>query len=498
MNDSDVVRRWAKDPEVFVREALRVDLVTKQQVAGLAAVRSLVHSKLKRHAGVSMTDAEMATAKKDGLSIMSGAGTGKDAFTSWVILWFLFCFPSPKIPCTAPTAHQLRDVLWAEINKWIRHSVRQHKKENTGFDISDWIGWQADRVFYKESRGREWFAIARTCNTKATAEEQAETLQGFHEDHMMIVIDEASGVPDPVFKPLEATMTGKCNFALVIFNPTRSNGFAIDSQQKDRANWITLRWNSEESEIVSDDSIERIAKKYGKDSNPYRIRVLGLPPKADPDTLIPWDWVMSCVEQDVEPLDDDPNIMAIDVGRYGDDASVVMSMHGPVVTRIEEYRSMDTEQLSNWAMSRIFDEEPAAVMVDVIGVGAGVADKLRHRTEANVIDVNVSEMPSDDPGKFHRLRDELWWKLRELFEKRAISIPNDPELIGELTVMKYDMDMGKVKVESKKQLRSRGIASPNKADALCMTQYFGRDYLQRLRRPMLRRRIDSRLSWKTV
>ena len=241
-----------------------------------------------------------------------------------------------------------------------------------------------------------------------------------------------------------------------------------------------------------------IAKKYGKDSNPYRIRVLGLPPKADPDTLIPWDWVMSCVEQDVEPLDDDPNIMAIDVGRYGDDASVVMSMHGPVVTRIEEYRSMDTEQLSNWAMSRIFDEEPAAVMVDVIGVGAGVADKLRHRTEANVIDVNVSEMPSDDPGKFHRLRDELWWKLRELFEKRAISIPNDPELIGELTVMKYDMDMGKVKVESKKQLRSRGIASPNKADALCMTQYFGRDYLQRLRRPMLRRRIDSRLSWKTV
>ena len=190
--------------------------------------------------------------------------------------------------------------------------------------------------------------------------------------------------------------------------------------------------------------------------------------------------------------------MAIDVGRYGDDASVVMSMHGPVVTRIEEYRSMDTEQLSNWAMSRIFDEEPAAVMVDVIGVGAGVADKLRHRTEANVIDVNVSEMPSDDPGKFHRLRDELWWKLRELFEKRAISIPNDPELIGELTVMKYDMDMGKVKVESKKQLRSRGIASPNKADALCMTQYFGRDYLQRLRRPMLRRRIDSRLSWKTV
>ena len=128
MNDSDVVRRWAKDHEVFVREALRVDLVTKQQVAGLAAVRSLVHSKLKRHAGVSMTDAEMATAKKDGLSIMSGAGTGKDAFTSWVILWFLFCFPSPKIPCTAPTAHQLRDVLWAEINKWIRHSVRQHKK----------------------------------------------------------------------------------------------------------------------------------------------------------------------------------------------------------------------------------------------------------------------------------------------------------------------------------------------------------------------------------
>lgn len=498
MDQTDVIRRWAQDPAVFVREALRIEIITKQQQEGLQAVKDLVHAKLKRHAQVDITKRELELARKDGISIMSGAGTGKDAFTSWLILWFLFCFPAPKIPCTAPTAHQLRDVLWAEINKWIRHSVHQHAKAETGFDLSEWVGWQADRVFYKEAKGREWFAIARTCNARASAEDQAETLQGFHEDYLMVVVDEASGVPDPVFRPLEATMTGKCNFALCIFNPTRSTGFAIDTQMASRDRWIALRWNSEESEIVSQDSIDRIAKKYGKDSNPYRIRVLGLPPKADPDTLIPWDWVFSCVDQDIEYMDDDPVVMAIDVGRYGDDASVILTMRGNVVTSIEEFRSMDTEQLSNWAMSRIFDVEPAAVMVDVIGVGAGVADKLRHRTNANVIDVNVSELPSGDPGKFHRLRDELWWRVREKFEKRALSIPDDAELIGELTVVKYDMDMGKVRIEGKKSMRSRGISSPNKADALCMAHYFEADYLRRIRQPAPMTRRSAASSWKTI
>lgn len=500
LDDADLIRRWASDPELFVREGLRVKRISKQQLEGLRELKKLVVARLKLADGAKLTSEELGYAKKYGMSIMSGHGTGKDAFLAWAILWFLFCFPNPKIPCTAPTQHQLRDVLWGEVHKWMRHSALEHSRAETGFDITEWITWGADRIFYTEAKGREWFAVARTCNTRASAEEQAGTLQGFHEDFLMICIDEASEVPDPVIRPLEATMTGKCNFVIYVFNPTKSTGFAIDSQTASRGRFIALRWNAEDSENVSPESCERIAEKYGRDSNAYRIRVLGLPPKADPDTLIPWDWVMSCVEQDLEPLPEDPLIMAIDVGRFGEDKSIIMTARGPVVEDIVEFQGIDTEQLANWAMGMIHEFEPIAVMVDVVGIGAGVADKLRHRVGGcSIFDVNTSEVPAEQPDRFFKLRDELWWKVRTRFEKRDISIPKDDELMGELTVVKYEPDDRRIKVESKKQMRSRGLASPNKADALCMLQYFQGHFLRRMNqgpRFGTRRRRPGE-SWKT-
>ena len=492
MKESDVIKRWVASPKLFVREALRVERISQQQEHGLDQLGLLVNAKLKRSAGKSLTDQESAVAGKVGISIMSGHGTGKDAWTAWAILWFLCCFPFPKIPCTAPTQHQLRDILWGEIHKWMRHA---HNSEG-GFKIMDWLTWQSERVFLTEHAGREWYAVARTCNTKAAADEQAETVAGFHEDYMMIVADEASGVPDPVYRPLEATMTGKLNFAILIFNPTRSTGFAIETQQKDRTNWICLRWNAEESELVTQESINRIAKKYGKTSNAYRIRVLGLPPLSDPDTLIQWDWIMDAVGRDIVPLDDDPVVIGIDVARFGDDKSIILPRHGGLVLPIQEYSGLDTEQVAGWAMGAMFEYEPVYTFVDTIGLGSGVADKLRHRTTFNIIDVNVSEVPAS-ADKYRKLRDELWWRLREMFEKRVVAIPDDAELIGELGSIRYQMPSGKIEVESKKALKVRGLDSPNKADALMLTQYFDTEWLRGSRRRPERPRQRA-YNWKVV
>jgi hypothetical protein len=502
----ELIRLWRGEPELFVRQCLRVDRISTQQLDGLSRLRDLVMAKVRRAAGECLSAEEQATAGKVGISIMSGKGTGKDAFSAWVILWFLLCFQRPLIPCTAPTQHQLRDVLWSEINKWLQHSATWHRTAQSGFYIDDWLTWQAERVFLTDRQGRDWMAVARTASRHATYEEQKATLAGFHEEYLMVVADEASDIPDGVFAQLDDTLTMAVNFALVIFNPNHRSGFAVGThglsvvpQQNDRQRWMTLRWNAEDSENVTSDSVARKREKYGVKSNAYRVTVLGLPPVMEDDTLIPWDWVQDAVDRDVDPMDDDPVVVGIDVARYGSDKSVILVMRGPIVEQIYEKQGLDTEEVAGWAMGVLFDLEPAFTFVDTIGIGAGVADKLRHRTTFTIIDVNVQELPADD-ARFHRLRDELWWRLRERFENRDIRIPNDEELIGELTTPKYEMPDGQIKIWDKKKLKAMGLASPNKADALMLCQFYEPNYLRNrhVRRPMRVKGGKAIETWRTV
>lgn len=112
-------------------------------------------------------------AKNPRVSVKSGHGTGKSALESWVLWWYITTRPFPKIICTAPTAHQLKDILWAEVNKWKRNSGTLEEYE-----------WTAEKIYLKGQK-EEWFAIARTSNNP-------DALQGAHADHVLIIIDEAS------------------------------------------------------------------------------------------------------------------------------------------------------------------------------------------------------------------------------------------------------------------------------------------------------------------
>ncbi len=492
----DVVRRWSKDPELFIAEALKVKFLSTQQKQACAAIKQLVWAKVNVGLGKKTTDAEKKMAKKVGISIMSGKGTGKDAFTAMIIVWFLCCFTRPLVPCTAPTGHQLSDVLWSEINKWLCGTP-----DNVPL-VRDWLTWQKDKLFLTERKGRDWYAIARTSSPKDSAEAQEETLQGFHEDYMMIVIDEASGVMPPVFKPLESTMTGLCNFILMIFNPTQSTGFAIDSQRKERDRWVCLQWNAEDSELVSKDSIADKEQKYGRDSNYFKVNVLGLPPVSGNDILIPYEWVIGAIDADLEPLDDDPEVAGIDVGAGGD-PTIYLRQRGPKVYPIEFINSPQSIEVRNWLMGKMFKYEPKAAMIDNIGIGWGITGDLQEdmrSAETTVIGVNVG-IRCDD-GKFFQVRDKLAWRLRERFEAGNLSIPDDPILIAECTTIKYvDYHNGHLtKVESKKDMLKRGLTSPNRFDALAMAQYYGvgdmRQWSRRTRKKV--RAASDNTTWRTV
>lgn len=334
---------------------------------------------------------------------------------------------------------------------------------------------QTGKIFNKELEGKEWYAVARTVNTKASPDAQGETLAGFHEEYMMYVIDEASGVPDPVFKPIEGAMTGKCNLAVVIFNPTKTKGFAYDTQYGERDSWVALRWNAEESENVDQSQVEYMRKKYGRDSNIYRVRVLGLPPKSESDTFIPWDWVMAAVERDdVVPGEGDANIFGEDVGAGGDETVYIRRRGGYISDDIDVNNSPDTMYTAGWTLAKIAEEEPDFGMIDVIGIGKGVYDRVNEMRPGStqIIGVNSSNSANDE-SRYCRLRDELWDRMRSRFEQGTIRIPKDDELIAGLTTPKFKYESsGKLKVEGKREMRLRGIASPNKADALALTFYY--------------------------
>jgi hypothetical protein len=142
------------------------------------------------------------------------------------------------------------------------------------------------------------------------------------------------------------------------------------------------------------------------------------------------------------------------------------------VLGIYEKDTTESEALVGWIMGKVFAHEPQLVMIDPIGVGWGIAGMLRARLpHLRLIDVNVSEVASEN-HRFYRLRDELYWRIRELFEKRIISVPDDPILLGEATSIKFEEPNGVVKIESKKDMRRRGVKSPNRFDALCLTEYY--------------------------
>jgi hypothetical protein len=345
---------------------------------------------------------------------------------------------------------------------------------------------QSEKVFCKavpkDKRGKEWFAEAVTINTKASEEEQGEALGGRHADYMLVVLDEASGIPDPVFKPLEGTLTGICNIVVMIFNPTRSKGFAKESHYGDSKRWLTLRWNSEESELVSKEYVEGMEDRYGRESNAFRIRVAGLPPVNETDTLILGDWIEDAVSRELMPLPDDPVILGVDCGAGGDKA-VIAIRQGGQIGKLLKYSISDTMILVGYVVRAIEDTNASACFVDNIGLGLGVYNRLCELGYSKIVHAGDTRAAAYNPDKFFRRKDELWWTLREQFERGTIAIPNDTDLKDQLnSICAHPMESsGKIKIDTKAKMKAKIGHSPDEADAIVLTYYRPDYYFRRVR-----------------
>ena len=460
---------WREDHCAFVQDAIlgpynaakgTAYTMTAQQREGSEALSKLVKAKEAGQARDIL-----------GISIMSGKGTGKDGWAAWAILWFLSCFSYPKVPCVSVSADQLNKVLWSEISKWLMHSP-----------LKGSFALQNDKLFCTtvppEVRGKRWLAFPKAANPKQTYEEQVETLAGIHEDNLLQVVDEGSGIWESVFQVLEGNMTGPVNLMLIIFNPTRSRGYAVDTQYKDAERWVTFRWNAEDSELVERTTIERIEDKYGKESNPYRIKVLGLPPISDEQTLIPWDWIQDAINRPLEMVPNAPLVKGLDCGAGGS-KSVIATRRGPIVYPFKRNTTPDSVQLANWAGTDIDAEQPDVMRVDTIGIGWAVEGTLREK-KGSIVEAADARRMADDPQKFFNKRAEMYWRLREQFENGTISLPDDPDVQDQLGAMKSEYHKSQIKIVDKKKIVHEIGHSPDEAEALALTFYYPDTFISRV------------------
>jgi len=391
------------------------------------------------------------------ISIRSGHGVGKSTTASWAMLWFLLTRYPVKVVVTAPTSAQLYDALFAELKRWVKELPQP---------IQELLDVKQERIELKAS-ATEAFISARTSRA-----EQPEALQGVHSDNVMLVADEASGVPEAVFEAAAGSMSGHNALTILLGNPVRSSGFFFDTHNRLKDEWWTRRVSCIDSTRVSKEYVEDMKSRYGEESNAFRIRVLGEFPRSDDDTIIPMELLESAKHRDTRAYEDAPIVWGLDVARFGSDSSVLCKRQSNVVHTLERWRNLDLMQLTGAVVAQYeacdHKSRPAEILVDSIGLGAGVVDRLRE-LKLPARGINVSESPAMG-GTYLNLRAELWHKAKAWLEKRDCKIPNNEDLIGELATVRYTFTSnGKIKIESKDDIRRRGLKSPDMADAFVLT-----------------------------
>ncbi len=422
-------------------------------------------------------------------SARSGHGIGKSAVQAWSVLWFMTTRPFPKIPCTAPTQHQLYDILWAEISKWKRNSRV----------LNDSLIWTKEKLYMK-GYPEEWFAVARTASTP-------DALQGFHSENILYIIDEASGVDDKIFEPVLGAMSTPGARLLMCGNPTQLSGFFYDSFHKNRGEYSTYHVDARDSSRVDERYVKMIVNMYGEDSDVFRVRVAGDFPLAEDDVFIPLPLVEKSVATEYYPRTS-PLILHIgcDVARFGNNKTVVCYRIDEKVDYWRRRAGQDTMKTADDIMElgmmlvdkyklkprldkdgHIRKAQPDAipVKVDDSGVGGGVVDRLRQVKRLHperfwwleIYPVHFGQKMrhkhyDDSTTYMMAVLKKLLQPYDEEGNRKPVEVilPDDEDLIAQLSGRKYHLtENGKIRVESKKDMTVRGVTSPDEADAVLLS-----------------------------
>lgn len=393
---------------------------------------------------------------KKKIAVESGVGTGKSSVIAILLLWFLWCFENAQVPCTAPTREQMEDILWKEVALWLERmpAFMRAKYE-----------WTTGYIRISE-KPETWFARARTGK-----KENPEALSGVHADNVLLLVDEASGIPNEIYTKAEGVMSGENVIVILISQHTRLIGYFHDCFGKNRDAWLCLSFDARQSPIVNQELEESIRKQYGEDSYEYRTQIIGTSPKAD--AVDDKGYVPLLAEADLHFGPEVPFVansrLGIDPAGEGDDESVWVHRDRFKAKILLREKISTPKGIAQKTVTFLKDREINAnkTWVDNFGEGANVGMEVA-RTGQFINPVNV-KIDADDKDRFLNKRAEAFWRMRQWLKSGG-------ELIGDgwgdLLTIRYRATLGKggkIQIMPKEEMKKIGIKSPNVADALMLT-----------------------------
>jgi hypothetical protein len=449
--DSDLLKllkKSRKDPVFFVENILGINSLWEKQREILESIR----------------DNRFTT-------IRSCHGSGKSFTTSLAVAWYLSTHPYSIVITTAPTGRQVREVMWQEIAK----NVGRAKFPLGGRMLT--TSWQI---------AGGWYALG-------FSSDEADRFQGFHAKEMLVVVDEACGVPLPIFEGIDSLITAESNKLLLIGNPTNPEGRFYDSFKSPLYHKIHISAFETPNlvagrvvnpHLVTPRWVEDRRTEWGEDSPAWISRVLGQFPETSSDTFISLNLIDASLDNDlhpgVAPRDTPgPCVVACDPARFGDDESILVTRRGDKVTRMEWYYGVDGVQLARHMLKMMTEEVADIGVVDTNGNGSGVFDVLFREYGVQNVMGFMSQEQANDRAHYVNKRVEAWAALKERMRKNKLDLtifdtPKDREAIrGQLSGPKYKYDAsGRYQLERKEDMKKRGLKSPDRADAIALAFYY--------------------------
>lgn len=510
-------RRYSEDPLGFVRDVLGQQCWAKQEEILLA---------LRDHPQV---------------TVRSSHGVGKTFTAAVALLWWVYSHRPSLVLSTAPTARQVEALLWREVNRLFARA----KRSLPGRCLQTRLHASLDQQ-----------ALGLTTN-------EPEKFAGWHSSHLLVIVDEASGVPEPIFEVIQGTLTSAHCRLLLIGNPTQASGYFHQSHQSpgwqklrisayDTPNFqeapgsklLALRPTEQPREaksqelrahpypcpwLVTPEWVEARKQEWGEDSTPFRVRVLGEFPRQSADTLFALEWIEAAEARSFHPRMNtnrhewegeqaqeqrtsdsgsaelqveatrqsvarssspdscsfvsirgsiaDEVVLGVDVARFGDCETVVAGRRGETLLFLESWQGADLMQSCGRVVQLCGEWRPGRVVVDAVGLGAGVVDRLRELKAEGLSALQGTTVVAFESGgraarpeQYVSRRDEAYLALRDRFRDSqiALAVRSGP-LTGQLCALKYGFtSRGQIKVESKDELRRRGLSSPDHADAVAL------------------------------
>lgn len=392
-------------------------------------------------------------------AIRSANGCGKTYHVAREAIRFLYAYgPDAVVINTAPTWTQIENQYW----RYFRDAYQRALVPLGG-----------NLLKTKLDIDETWFAIGL-----ANDEHNMEGFQGWHAKHILVIFDEASGISPKIYEAAVGAMAGGSIVRFVLVgNPTQNSGPFYDAFRDPTFNKIHISAfdvpNVKEKRqvipgLVTWEWVEELRRKYGEDSDVFRVRALGNFPMHASDTLISIDAIESAFSADRELTNQDDDTAGLDVARFGDDDSALVRRTGNKAKVEWVINGNNTMEIAGRSALYLRANKSVDLYIDIIGIGAGVFDRLREQPDiaSRVFGVNSAGKPRNETD-FLNIRIESWSNVREWLRDAVLE---KHEAFYELAHPKYKhTSNGKMQLEGKEDMKKRGVKSPNVGDALALT-----------------------------